>query len=182
MDLGIAGAADTQIRGSLLQLPHQIRGMAVIPAAAVGMLQFFGDIAPQGHDIGQTGLPDLPDPFCHSLPGGGYTGQMGQRGNAVKILDIFRNVQRVPAGTAACAVGHAHKRGFQGSDSLRGSLDAFEHRLGFWREHFKGDRQGLAGKELTDFHSIISLPWVFFDYTAPPAANQPFCRKRALFS
>ena len=67
--LRVAGAADAEIAG-LLQLPHQLDGVVVVPAAAVARLQLRRQVAPQGHDVFDAVPPHVRDALRHGLMGG----------------------------------------------------------------------------------------------------------------
>ena len=117
MDLGIARAADAEI-AVLLELAHKVYRMAIVPVAAVTRRELRRQVAAQCHHVFDARRLHLGDALLHRVAGGGDAGEVCQRRHAVELFDIFRDVQRVAAGAAARAVGHAHKRGAQAGDLL----------------------------------------------------------------
>ena len=147
VDLGIACAADAEIRAAFLQLPDEIHSMAVDPAAAVTVLKLRCQVTPQSHHIFDASGFHIGDALVHRFPGGGNAGQMRQCGNALCFLDVFGNVQRILAGAASGTVSYTHERGMELGNLLRGGLDAFESGVCLGREDLKRKRQFIGSKQ-----------------------------------
>lgn len=62
------------------------------------------NITAQRKNILDTGILILFYHRCNVLTGRGNTGQMGQNGNIILLLEICRDVDRVFARAAACTV------------------------------------------------------------------------------
>ena len=146
VDLGVAGAADAEVRAAFLQLPDQVHGVVVDPAAAVAVLELRRQVAPQGHDVFDAGGLHVLNAGLHRLPGGGDAGQVGQGGDAVSFLDVFGDIQGVAAGAAAGAVGDAHKGGTELGDLLCGGFDALKGGVRLGREDLEGEGELVSGE------------------------------------
>ena len=77
---------------------------------------------------------------------------MRKRLHIVLVLDVFGNIERIFAGTAACTVCHADKSRVQLGDLLRRFFDTVKGRVLLRRENFKGQRKGFLLECMNQFH------------------------------
>ncbi len=84
MSFRIAGRADADIGGGFPDIFNELIGILII--SRQGESTLFGDVAPQGEDIFNMVGFQLAEHARHLLPGGGDTGEMGQRGRAATVL------------------------------------------------------------------------------------------------
>ena len=126
MHFRVAGTADAEVVSGLLQLPDQLDGMLIIPAAPILIRHVRGNVTAKRHHIFDPRFMDLPDLLPDGIPGGGNACQMRHHRDIVLLLNIFGDIDRIVAGAAAHAVGHAHERRMKGGDPFRRASHRFK--------------------------------------------------------
>ena len=159
MNLGIARTADAEIGTGRADIVDKIHRMAVCPAAAVGGGKLRRKVAAECHDIFDARSLHVLDARADGFLGGGDAGEMRQHGHIVVLLDVFRDLQRVAGGAAACAVGDAHEGGAELGDFFGCSFDGVERGVGLGWEYLKGEVHAVAGEKGGKFHLCIFLFW-----------------------
>ena len=176
MHLGVASAADAEIRdtigAALLQLPHQVNGIAVGPIRAIRALHIRRNVSPQSHDVLDACGLHVGNTGTDGLPCGGYAGQVSQGRHTVSLLDGLGHLQRILTGTASRAVGHAEIRGRQIRDLLDGGLDGCKGGIGLRGKDLKGNGQPLAGKQMRNLHGKYLLSGIS-DFLPPLYHESP---------
>ena len=153
MHFRITGASDAEIpRG--FQFFHQLIRVAVIPAGTVLPFHFRGQVAPQCHDVFDAGFLQPLDISRDLLTAGADARNVRQHRYAGPFLDVFRDIERIIAGSAAGAVGDAHEGRSEFRDLLRRLSYAFQPSALLRRKHLERKPVAILFQQFADLHTV----------------------------
>lgn len=82
---------------------------------------------------------------------------MSQHGDVILLLEVSRNIDRVLARAAACAVGYAHEIRSQRRNLLRCSGYRLIAAARLGRKHLKGEGDLVLLQKFRNFHILYLL-------------------------
>ena len=86
-----------------------------------------------------------------------FGGEMGDGAQTMPFGNVFGNIERVFARSAACAVGDAHIGGIELRNLLSCTADIFKSGVGLGRKNLKRHGHFSAVKDINNFHIVCSL-------------------------
>ena len=134
MPLRVAGPADAEVPRPTDDF-HQVAGIAELGGGPSGA---FGNVAPQCQDIFYASRLDFFQLLLDGSATGGHAGKVGQSRHLKARLDVVGNGHRIGTGSAASAVGDAHKVGMQGSNVPHVLQQGLVGRIGLGRKDLEG--------------------------------------------
>ena len=149
---GVAGRSDAEVCVGGFEFLDEFYGVVVVATFPAFFDELRSEVAAEGHHVLDACGLHVGDALADRLLAAGHAGEVGQHGNVVFFLEVFRDVQGEVAYAAACAVGDAHEGGAEGGDGLRCRLDALEAGFLFGWEHLEGEAHLVLLQDVDNLH------------------------------
>ena len=152
MTLRIACAADAEV-ALRLDVAHELGCIMVIAVRSAALR----DVAAERKNVFDTVFLVFLNHLCNMLTGRGHASQMSQHSDVILLPEVSRNIDRVLARAAACAVGYAHEIRSQRRNLLRCSGYRLIAAARLGRKHLKGEGDLVLLQKFRNFHILYLL-------------------------
>ena len=151
---GVACCANAKVGVSGLEFADEFHCVMVVAIATAVCNEFRREVATEGHHVLDAGSLHVFDALVDGFLSARNASEVRKHRNVEIVLEVFRNLERVLAHAAACAVCDAHECGVKLCNRFGSCFNVFKTRFFLWREHLEGEAHLVLLQDVDNLHCI----------------------------